>query len=99
MSEHGRQDVVPFSWPDAASRLLRSEMALAGVTSAVLARRISELGSRESEASVKNKIHRGTFSLAFFLQAMAALGRAEVPLGRVWPPDTPIGQQLDHPNS
>lgn len=86
-----------FDWSEGASRLLRAEMVLAGVSSAKLARRITRLGVAESEASVKNKLYRGSFSLAFFLQAMAALGHSSVDLGKVVPKNIKSGLALDGP--
>lgn len=53
------------------------------------------MGLEETEASVKNKLYRGTFTLAFFMQCMQALGRQTVDLDGVMPSDVPRGAALD----
>ena len=84
-----------FDWQGAASRLLKSEMALAGVTSRQLAARLTRLGLEETEASVKNKIYRGSFSLAFMLACLQALGREKLEVGVLLPKAMPAGVDLD----
>jgi hypothetical protein len=61
-------------WADKATRFLRGEMARAGVRNAELAKRLTEMGLPESEASVQLKIKRGGFPAWFMLAAMTALG-------------------------
>jgi hypothetical protein len=86
---------VAVDWAQAGARLLKAEIAREGVTLAQLARRLNALGLEETEASVKNKLYRGTFSLAFFMQCMAALGRSAVEIGSVLPSNMPRGRDLD----
>lgn len=88
-------ETAKFDWQDAASRLLKSEMALAGVTSRQLAARLTRLGLEETEASVKNKVYRGTFSLAFMLACLQALGRDKLEVGVLLPKGMPAGVNLD----
>lgn len=83
------------AWADAASRLLRSQMRLADITNGKLARRMTALGCRETEASVKNKISRGSFTFAFLVQAMAAMGLKDLNVAAVLPPSMPVGRDLD----
>jgi hypothetical protein len=90
---------MAFDWPDAASRLLKAEIAREGVTLAHLAARLTALGTRETEASLKNKLYRGTFSMTFFMQAVRALGGASVDLSSVVSPDVPRGSDLDKTES
>ncbi len=61
-------------WADRAKRVLRSEMVLAGVKNAELARRLTEMGLPETEAGVQVKINRGAFPAWFLLAALSALG-------------------------
>lgn len=61
-------------WGEKAKRLLRAQMTLKGVNAAGLAERLREMGVQETEKNVANKIARGGFSGAFFLQCLAALG-------------------------
>lgn len=85
----------PVDWSGAASRLLKAEIAREGLTLAQLARRLAALGEAETEASVKNKLYRGTFSMVFFMQCLRALGRDIADVGSVLPVELPRGAQLD----
>ena len=86
---------MAFDWPDAASRLLKAEIARERVTLSQLAQRLCALGVQETEASLKNKIYRGTFSLVFFMQAVRALGHGSVDMASVVPGDIAQGKDLD----
>jgi hypothetical protein len=69
--------VVPSKsdeWADLAKRHLKSEMVRAGVKNAELAKRLTEMGLPETEASVQVKINRGAFPAWFMLAAMRAVG-------------------------
>jgi Domain of unknown function (DUF6471) len=55
------------SWEDRAKRLLKAE----------LAERLKKHGMDETEASIANKISRGTFSATFLLASLVAI-EAEV---------------------
>lgn len=61
-------------WADRAKRYLRGEMARAGVRNAELAKRLTEMGLAETEASVQVKINRGAFPAWFMLAALQAVG-------------------------
>ena len=61
-------------WAERARAFLKAELKKAKVTYAELARRLKEHGLKETEASITNKLKRGTFSAVFFLAALAALG-------------------------
>lgn len=68
-------------WADHAKRLLKAELKRADVTYEELARRLREHhGLDETRVSVANKLSRGTFSAAFFLAAMKAIGREQISL-------------------
>lgn len=57
-----------------ASRFLKAELKRAGLTYADLAERLKEHGlTAETEASIKAKLRRGTFSATFLLACLAAL--------------------------
>lgn len=86
---------MSYDWNDGAARLLKAEIARAGITLAKLAQRLRRMGLEETEASVKNKLYRGTFTLAFFMQCMQALERQTVDLEGVMPPNMPRGAALD----
>lgn len=86
---------MTFDWNSAAARLLKAEIAREGLTLARLAARLQRLGLNETEASVKNKLYRGTFSMTFFMQCMQALGRRTADVAGVVPEDMPRGSSLD----
>ena len=68
-------------WNVHAKAVLRSEMARRQVTAADLARLLGELDVQENERNLGNKIARGTFSAAFFLQCLAAMKVQNLHLG------------------
>lgn len=65
---------IDAEWGERAKRLLRAQMTLKGVNAAQLAAALTEMGVKEQEKNVANKIARGGFTAAFFLQCLTALG-------------------------
>ena len=65
-----REDV----WVEHAKSLLKAELKRRNVSYRELAERLTALGSPDSERNLANKISRGGFTAAFFLQCMAAAG-------------------------
>lgn len=76
----GGRKGLPVDWDVTAKRILKAELARAGVTYKVLALRLEGMGIEDSEAAIANRISRGKFSFSFFLQCMAAVGVVEVDL-------------------
>lgn len=68
-------------WNGYAKAVLRSEMARRQLRSADLTGLLADLGVDENERNLSNKIARGTFSAAFFLQCLAAMKVANLHLG------------------
>ena len=64
-------------WQKEARRLLRAQLVLKDMGYKELSRALESVGVEESPKALSNKISRGTFSFAFFLQCMKAL---DVPL-------------------
>jgi uncharacterized protein DUF6471 len=62
------------TWEERAKRFLKSELVKAGVGYRELAERMKKHGMQETEASVANKMSRGTFSATFMLAALIAIG-------------------------
>ncbi len=56
-----------------AARFLKAEMKRAGVTYAELAKRLEAHGLQETEASIANKLSRGTIAATLLLATLAAL--------------------------
>jgi Cys-tRNA synthase (O-phospho-L-seryl-tRNA:Cys-tRNA synthase) len=62
-----------LSWEERAKRYLKAEMKKADVGYRELAERLKKHGLTETEASIANKLSRGTFAATFFLATLAAL--------------------------
>lgn len=60
-------------WGQRASAFLKAEMKKAEVTYVELAKRLKKHGFKETEASITNKLKRGTFAATFMLACLAAL--------------------------
>ena len=60
-------------WEDRVRRFLKAELKRADVTYEELARRLKSHGFEETEASIANKLARGTFAATFLLATLAAL--------------------------
>jgi Domain of unknown function (DUF6471) len=65
---------------DKTVKFLKAEMKRAGVTYAELAKRLEQHGLQETEASIANKLSRGTIAATLFLATIAALGLGGVQL-------------------
>ncbi len=61
-------------WAARAKRFFKAELKRADVTYDDLAARLSKMGIPETKASIANKISRGTFSAAFLLASLKAIG-------------------------
>jgi hypothetical protein len=60
-------------WAERASTFLKQKLRECEVTYVELARRLKKHGFKETEASITNKLKRGTFSATFMLACVAAL--------------------------
>jgi hypothetical protein len=63
----------PPSWEERAKRFLKAELARADIGYRELAERLKKCGLKETEASIANKISRGTFSATFLLASLKAI--------------------------
>lgn len=68
-------------WQGMVKGLLRAELARRSLSYADLADQLAAIGIKATEASIKNKVGRGTFSAVFFFQCMDAIGCRTVHLG------------------
>lgn len=57
-----------------AKSILKSELKRRGITYAQLAEKLKALGVNENERNLANKISRGSFTAAFFMMCMDAIG-------------------------
>jgi len=62
-----------IDWNAEAKRLLKAAMKRRDLNYRVLADRLARMGIQETEANLRTKISRGTFTAAFFLQCMAII--------------------------
>ena len=62
-------------WETKAANLLKAELKRQGVTYAQLADRIGD-----KEVNIRNKLSRGKFSAAFFIQCLEAVGAKDLRL-------------------
>ncbi len=60
-------------WEAKSANLLKAELKRKGVTYAQLVEKLAGIGISEKEVNVANKLSRGKFSAAFFLQCLNAL--------------------------
>lgn len=65
-------------WANRARRYLKAELKRAEVTYEELARRLHEMGIKETKGSVTVKVNRGAFPAWFFFATMKAIGRQTV---------------------
>lgn len=61
-------------WHEKAKRLLKSELIKRGVSTEYLVHLLDKIGVQETKSSIDNKISRGTFSAAFLIQCLNAVG-------------------------
>ena len=57
-----------------AKGLLRAEMARRNLTYQQLTEKLAEIGVKEDEHNLRNKVARGKFTAAFLLQCLEAMG-------------------------
>jgi hypothetical protein len=61
-------------WQNRTRGLLRSEMARRNISNRQLVELLAEIGIKESEKGLSNKLIRGTFSAIFLLQCLDVIG-------------------------
>lgn len=60
-------------WSEYAKRTLRAEMHRKGISYADLKEALGEAGVKETEANLRNKVSRGSFTAAFLFQCLSAM--------------------------
>lgn len=61
-------------WNDKVKRLLKSEIVRRGISYEQLIDLLSDMGVKETKASIDSKMSRGTFSAVFLIQCLIAIG-------------------------
>lgn len=64
-------------WEARVANLLKAELKRKGVTYAQLVEKLAAIGVEEKEVNIRNKLARGKFSAAFFVQCLVAIGATE----------------------
>ncbi|MBT9445735.1 MAG: hypothetical protein IV086_08560 [Hyphomonadaceae bacterium] len=54
--------------------ILKAELKRKGITYAQLVDKLAEIGVTEAEPNIRNKLARGKFSAAFFVECLTAIG-------------------------
>ena len=69
-----KSNPVTQEFEERAKNLLKAELKRRGMSYRDLAARLAAIGVGETERNLNNKISRGGFSAAFFLQCLSAIG-------------------------
>lgn len=64
----------PRDWQAKVKGLLKSELKKRNLSYGDLAEKLGEIGIRENERNISNKIGRGSFTAVFFIQCLEAIG-------------------------
>jgi len=65
-------------YEERAKNILKAELKRRGLTYAELVEELAKIGLSETERNIANKISRGGFSAAFFIQCLDAIGAHSV---------------------
>ena len=84
-------DLVAY---EKARKLLRGEMLRLGFTTTDLVRSLQLRGVEIDVNGLGRKIHKGGFSLGFFIQCMEAMGITQIDLYNVRPPEPRFAPEL-----
>jgi hypothetical protein len=68
------EQTVKDEWTRRAKNFIKAELKRREITYDDLARRLTDMGIRETEGSITVKINRGTFPVWFFIAALKAIG-------------------------
>lgn len=66
------------NWPEKVKGMLKSELKRRNVTYAALVEKLAEIGVKDTEPNIRNKIARGGFTAVFFVQCLEAVGVKEL---------------------
>jgi 3-mercaptopyruvate sulfurtransferase SseA len=61
-------------WQAQVKGILKGELKRRNVSYANLASKLADMGIKDSERNIANKIARGSFTAVFFLQCLEAIG-------------------------
>ena len=87
---NGEAHMSDDDWAELAKGILKAELKRRGLTYKDLADRLGSLGIKENERNLTNKISRGSFTAAFLLQCLAAVGCHTLRLDDLPQPVVPV---------
>ena len=67
-------------WESRVANILKAELKRKGVTYSQLVDKLEAIGVYEKEVNVRNKLSRGKFSAAFFIQCLESIGTSQLHL-------------------
>ena len=67
-----------IDWTEKTKGLLKSELKRRNLTYAELADKLAEIGVKDTDVNIRNKIARGGFTAVFFVQCLEAIGVKEL---------------------
>jgi hypothetical protein len=68
-------------WTAKTKGLLKSELKRRNVTYSQLVEKLEQIGVKETDVNIRNKIARGGFTAVFFIQCLEAIGCHVLHLG------------------
>ena len=71
-------------WNQEAKGILKAEMARRHMTYKDLVEKLDAIGTKETEANLRNKVSRGGFTAGFLIQCLVAMGAHSI---RIHEPD------------
>jgi hypothetical protein len=69
-----------IDWTEKTKGMLKAELKRRNVTYAQLVEKLAEIGVKETDVNIRNKIARGGFSAVFFIQCLESIGVTELHL-------------------
>lgn len=78
LSSQVLQYINMTDWNLQAKAILKAELARKDIGYKRLSQLLEDIGVDESPSAITNKMSRGAFSFAFFLQCMKAIGRVQI---------------------
>lgn len=84
-------------WQRYASGMIKASLKRQDMTYADLVTALERMGVKESEPNLRNKLSRGSFTAAFMLQCMAAIGVTYIDMSDVFVPAETVGNMPPRP--
>ena len=70
--------MVDKDWQDKVKGMLKAELKRRNLSYKDLAEKLAEIGVKDTESNIKNKISRGGFTAVFFVQCLRAIEVREI---------------------